>query len=146
MTDAVSKDSLRIPGHGLSPRKVFLREFRAAAKAGDAIAISGGAEARSARTWYHAGRALCGFVQKFSLPAPLITPLQGGGLGAEWHEWGLNIELRFRPHEDSASYRRVYALIEDAHGEIGSSYNYDNDFSKTRVALRELAARRGKAR
>lgn len=77
------------------------------------------------------------FLQAYAmvLGAPLITPLQGGGLSAEWHEHGLNIELRFRKDRD------VFAVIEDARGEIEAFMARDPDLDHAAQALNILVQR-----
>lgn len=77
------------------------------------------------------------FLQAYAmvLDAPFIAPLQGGGLSAEWHEHGLDIELRFRRHRD------VFTVIEDARSEIGPFMARDRDFEHATRALNLLAQR-----
>ena len=58
------------------------------------------------------------------LPPPLALPLQRGGIGFEWHSHGLNVELRFRGPFD------VYAVVEDADGEVESFRGSDPLFIK----------------
>jgi hypothetical protein len=74
-------------------------------------------------------------ILSIELPTPLILPLQNGGIGVEWHDCGLNIELRFRKPYD------VYAKIEDALEEIPSHYGRDSNLIQTRTALFKLCNR-----
>lgn len=69
------------------------------------------------------------------LEAPLITPLQQGGVCAEWHEFGLNIELRFRSSRD------VFVVIEDARSEISQFMAKDLDLEHATHALNLLSQR-----
>ncbi len=70
-----------------------------------------------------------------AVDAPLLTPLQGGGLGAEWHAFGLNIELRYRGPYDT------YVLIEDVRGRLETRASRGVSFEAVRGALEELARR-----
>jgi hypothetical protein len=80
-------------------------------------------------------QSLAPLIATLELPAPLMLPLQNGGIGAEWHTSGLNIELRFRrPYE-------VYAVLEDAENVIKEYHGRDPDLVQTRFVLSELRAR-----
>jgi hypothetical protein len=97
-------------------------------------------EEPSADTWTAAFNALHHFLAgPFAelLDVPLISPMRFGGLSAEWHASGLNIELRFRRPGD------VYAVIEDARGEIESYWGSDPDLFRAAEAIAKLAARSG---
>jgi hypothetical protein len=50
--------------------------------------------------WGLALTVLVGLGRSLDVSTPLMTPLQLGGLAAEWHEHGLNIEIRFRGAAD----------------------------------------------
>ena len=67
--------------------------------------------------------------------SPMMLPLQGGGVGAEWHDFGLNIELRFRNVYD------VYAEVEDARGIISEHHGRDPHLRLVQPALREFSRR-----
>lgn len=69
------------------------------------------------------------------LDAPLITPLQQGGVCAEWHEAGLNIELRFR------GFHSVFTVVEDARNEIGPYMANDPYLDHATRALNLLSQR-----
>lgn len=87
------------------------------------------------QTYFYAVSVLAPFIIEMELPVPLILPLQNGGIGAEWHDHGMNIELRFRnPYH-------IYAVLEDARGVIQPFYGRDPRLVRTRAALRELATR-----
>jgi hypothetical protein len=95
-------------------------------------------EAPEADTWNAAHLALSAFLAgplSEALGVPLISPMRRGGLSAEWHERGLNIELRFRGPTD------VYALIEDVRGVIEDFRGRDPHLARTAGAIAELAAR-----
>lgn len=86
------------------------------------------------QTLQYAVQSLTPLIASFELPTPLVLPLQNGGVGAEWHMSGMNIELRFRKPYD------VYALLEDARGTI-SFRGRDPDLVQVGHALRELSTR-----
>jgi len=66
---------------------------------------------------------------------PLIPPLRDGGVVMEWHERGLNIELRFRAGS------APYVLVEDAMRIVPDHHDRDPDLGHAAVALRELPCR-----
>jgi hypothetical protein len=74
-------------------------------------------------------------IATLELPPPLMLPLQNGGIGAEWHASGLNIELRFRKPYD------IYAVLEDARNVIKEYHGRDPDLVQTRPVLSQLRAR-----
>jgi hypothetical protein len=86
------------------------------------------------QTLQYAVQSLVPLIASHELPAPLILPLQNGGIGAEWHTSGMNIELRFRKPYD------VYALLEDARGNT-PFHGRDPDLVHIRPALRDLSRR-----
>jgi hypothetical protein len=87
------------------------------------------------QTYFYAVEVLAPLIIAMELPVPLILPLQNGAMGAEWHNHGLNIELRFRNPYD------VYAVLEDARDAIQPFYGRDPFLVETRAALRELSTR-----
>jgi hypothetical protein len=87
------------------------------------------------QTWIYAIQSLAPLVMSLKLPPPLILPLQNGGIGAEWHTFGINIELRFRKPYD------IYAVLEDAQGAFPTYHGRDPDLVHARSALRELGTR-----
>jgi hypothetical protein len=66
---------------------------------------------------------------------PLVNPLQLGGVSCEWHELGMNIELRFRGLAD------IYAIIEDARGDLLEFRGRDPELRHAMDALRVLVER-----
>jgi hypothetical protein len=95
-------------------------------------------EAPDPDTWTAAHLALTAFLAgpfAEALDVPLISPMRRGGLSAEWHERGMNIELRFRGPRD------VYAVIEDARGAIEDFRGRDPDLARAADAIAELAVR-----
>lgn len=87
------------------------------------------------QTYFYAFSVLAPPVVTMELSVPLILPLQNGGIGAEWHDHGMNIELRFRnPYH-------IYAVLEDARGVTQPFHGRDPGLVQTRAALRELATR-----
>jgi hypothetical protein len=87
------------------------------------------------QTLLYAIQSLAPLIISFQLPPPLILPLQNGGIGAEWHTSGMNIELRVRKPYD------IYAVLEDAQGAIPQYYGRDPDLVHARAALCELSTR-----
>ena len=87
------------------------------------------------QTYFYAVEVLAPLIFAMELPVPLILPLQNGGIGAEWHDHGMNIELRFRnPYH-------IYAVLEDARGEILPFHGRDPHLVRVRVALQEFTTR-----
>jgi hypothetical protein len=113
----------------------FLRCFTDSVELSKSMAAEGEAAPLNLQTWSYAAQQLNSLVHNFDLPMPLLLPLQNGGLGAEWHEKGLNIELRFR------SPYNVYAVLEDAKGKVGTFQDYDVNLERSRAALQELGLR-----
>jgi hypothetical protein len=87
------------------------------------------------QTLVYALQTLVPLITSLKLPTPLILPLQSGGIGAEWHTSGMNIELRFRKPYD------VYAVLEDARGAVASFHSRDSNLVHARSALHELSNR-----
>jgi len=87
------------------------------------------------QTLLYAIQSLVPLVVSLKVSPPLILPLQNGGIGAEWHTSGMNIELRFRKPYD------IYAVLEDARGAIEPFHSRDPDLVHTRSALCELSTR-----
>ena len=58
-----------------------------------------------------------------------------GRLSAEWHERGLNIEIRFRENDDP------YVVIGDARAKVANHRGPDSDLMKAKAAIAELAIR-----
>jgi len=87
------------------------------------------------QTFSYAIQSLVPLIASLQLPPPLMLPLQSGGIGAEWHTGGMNIELRFRKPYD------IYAVFEDARGAIEPFHNRDPELVRARAALRELSTR-----
>ena len=87
------------------------------------------------QTYFYAVEVLAPLIIAMELPVPLILPLQNGGIGAEWHDHGMNIELRFRnPYH-------IYAVLEDVRGEILPFHGRDPHLVRARVALHEFTTR-----
>ena len=87
------------------------------------------------QTLLYAIQSLAPLVMSLRLPPPLILPLESGGIGAEWHTSGMNIELRFRKPYD------VYAVLEDVRGATTPFYGRDPDLVHTHPALQQLSRR-----
>jgi hypothetical protein len=87
------------------------------------------------QTVAYALQILLPLIMSLNFPTPLILPLQSGGIGAEWHTSGMNIELRFRKPYD------IYAVLEDARGVVLSFHSRDPNLVYARAALRELSNR-----
>jgi hypothetical protein len=65
----------------------------------------------------------------------LILPLRNGGIGVEWHDRGLNIELRFRAANET------YVVIEDAMDGVRTYHGRDPEFVHAELALGGLQRR-----
>ena len=87
------------------------------------------------QTFIFAVQSLLPFVVSLALPCPMVLPLQNGGVGAEWHDLGMNVELRFRKLYD------VYAVVEDAHNIVLHYHGRDPYLQNVEPALRELSHR-----
>jgi hypothetical protein len=87
------------------------------------------------QTYFYTVEVVEPLINKMKLPVPLILPLQNGGIGVEWHDHGMNIELRFR------NPFHVYAVLEDARGKVSPFHGRDPHLVQARVALREFIAR-----
>jgi hypothetical protein len=85
------------------------------------------------QTWQYAVQSLEPLIASLELPIPLILPLQNGGISAEWHAAGMNVELRFRKPYD------VYAVLE-GRGDP-TFHGRDPDLGRARDALRNLSRR-----
>lgn len=122
----------RRPAQGRMER--FFRALKDAIELADTMAAEGEGGPLDTQTVAYAVQALAPLIATTEV-APLILPLQNGGVSAEWHTAGLNIELRFRkPYE-------VYAVLEDARRAISAHHGRDPHLVQTRVALRELCNR-----
>jgi hypothetical protein len=87
------------------------------------------------QTFVYAIQSLVPLIAALKVPSPLILPLQSGGIVAEWHTGGMNIELRFRKPYD------IYAVLEDARGVIEAFHGRDPDLVRAHPALGELSTR-----
>ena len=90
-------------------------------------------EPPNVKVWDRAIESIASFIGR--VPAPLVIPLQQGGLSIEWHSEGLNIELRFRESLDP------YVLIDDARGEECQWRGRDQALRFAKKALCRLASR-----
>jgi hypothetical protein len=116
-----------------------LDEFRAALSEAIELSVTYVSEDEAApidnQIFTYALKVLTPLFIKWEMPAPLVLPLQNGGIGVEWHVLGMNIELRFRyPYH-------IYAVIEDAHNAISPYSGRDPDLLLSQSALAELSAR-----
>jgi hypothetical protein len=87
------------------------------------------------QTVVYAVQCLLPYIKSLKLPCPVILPLQNGGIGMEWHDAGMNIELRFRHVYD------VYAVVEDAQSILRGYHGRDPSLYHAEIALRELSSR-----
>ncbi|MGH7072507.1 MAG: hypothetical protein ACREFO_21205 [Acetobacteraceae bacterium] len=109
------------------------RAFEEALWLATEMAAADEAEPPDPNIWESAWRFAVG--DQGSAPIPLITPLQLGGVSVEWHEHGLNIELRFRGVTDT------FTLVEDIRGELHDFAKRDPGLKEASLALRTLATR-----
>lgn len=120
-------DPLRMEG--------FVRALNDAIELAEVMVAEDESAPLNPQTLIYAAQILAPLVVALKLPPPLMLPLQNGGIGAEWHVFGMNIELRFRrPYE-------VYTVLEDALGAIPPYHGRDPYLVQARSALRELRAR-----
>jgi hypothetical protein len=124
---------------GRSVRATLVEEFGKALIEAIELSKTMVAESEAAplndQTYFYAFNVLAPLIIAMELPVPLILPLQNGAIGAEWHDHGLNIELRFRNPYD------IYAVLEDARDAIQPFYGRDPFLVETLAALRELSTR-----
>lgn len=66
---------------------------------------------------------------------PLAYPLQLGGLSLEWHENGINLEIRFYSED------KIYVVVEDAKRDLEEFHGQDKGFLKAQHALEALVSR-----
>jgi hypothetical protein len=129
------------PLTAIVPKQVQERIERFVAALNEALELSSSmvaseeADPLASDTLEYAIQSLLPFIMALEMPPPLILPLQSGGIGAEWHESGINVELRFRKPYD------IYAVLEDAKGVFGPFHNRDPELVHARSALRELSTR-----
>jgi hypothetical protein len=113
----------------------FAEAVNEALELSNTMAASEESDPLDEQTFLYAIQSLVPLIMSLKLPPPLILPLQSGGIGAEWHTGGMNIELRFRKPYD------IYAVFEDARGAIEPFHSRDPDLARARSALRELSTR-----
>nr|WP_294509225.1 hypothetical protein [uncultured Rhodopila sp.] len=101
----------------------------------EAMVVAGDAEPIDQTILADTVRLLLPAISSLGLPSPVVLPLQNGGIGAEWHERGMNIELRFR------GLSGVYAVIEDARGIVPEFHGRDPSLQHAVSALQEFARR-----
>jgi hypothetical protein len=119
--------------HSIQRKRELLDTYSSAVEMAIEMAAADEMDPPSPETWGFAFLALLRFAVQLQLP--LLNPLQLGGLSAEWHELGMNIELRFRGVDD------VFVVIEDAYGEIPEFQGRDPTLEKIAAALGCLAVR-----
>lgn len=111
----------------------FAAAFNAASELASEMVAADEIDGPDPDIWNSAWTSLSPFAAK--LAAPLVNPLQLGGVSCEWHERGMNIELRFRGRDD------VYTVVEDATGEAPEFFGRDAGLRRAVNALRILVAR-----
>jgi hypothetical protein len=113
------------------------RDFFDAIKAGASLAIemamADEMDAPDFDIWKSASIRLIPYVGQVS--PPLVHPLQLGGVSFEWHDAGLNIEIRFRGPQD------IFVVIEDARGEVAEFMGKDPWLTEAMPALFALMSR-----
>jgi hypothetical protein len=119
--------------NGRAHRRELFEGLMAAADTAFELAAEDEADPPSASVWAYARVALERLGE--SVSTPMFTPLQLGGISAEWHEHGMNIELRFRGVQE------VFVVIEDAKGELPDFHGPDPKLTAAASALRHLADR-----
>ena len=125
----------RVPKAVQNRIEKFVEAVNEALELSNAMVASEESDPLDPQTFIYAIQSLIPLIAALKLPSPLILPLQGGGVGAEWHSEGINIELRFRKPYD------IYAVFEDARGVIEPFHGRDPDLVRARTALGELSTR-----
>ena len=111
----------------------FLEAFTTGFRLALDTAAADEADPPAIETWTKALEKLRPFAHL--LPPMLVSPLQLGGVSCEWHELGINLELRFRGLTD------IFAVIEDARSELTEYYGPDAELLHAGEALAVLAQR-----
>jgi len=114
-------------------KRDFFDAIKVGANLAIEMAIADEMDAPNFDLWKSASIRLIPFVGQVS--APLVHPLQLGGVSFEWHDAGLNIEIRFRGPQD------IFVVIEDARGELPEFMGKDPWLSQAAPALFSLMAR-----
>jgi hypothetical protein len=140
-SDAPQQSLSEQPLTALVPKPVrdriekFTEALTDAFELSDTLVASDEGDPLDHQTLLYAIQSLVPLLLSLKLPPPLILPLQSGGIGAEWHTSGMNIELRFRKPYD------IYVVLEDARGAIEPFHSRDPDLVRARSALSELGTR-----
>jgi hypothetical protein len=124
-----------IPDAGQDRLERFIDALNDALQLSHTSAASDEGDPIDHQTLTYAVQSLAPLMVSLELSPPLILPLQNGGIGAEWHTSGMNIELRFRKPYD------VYAVLEDARGIISPFHSRDPELVNASSALSELGKR-----
>lgn len=111
----------------------YLLSFEDGWELARAMAAADEADPVNVNVWCAAEKAFSDLAEH--LPAPLVHPLQLGGVSVEWHAAGLNIEVRFRGTDD------IFVIVEDARSDASKFYGSDPTLKHAGSALRELARR-----
>lgn len=122
---------------GIKARARKIKDFFEALQAGILLAISLVADDEidvpDLNLWKSTISKMLSYAGQIS--APLVHPLQLGGVSFEWHDAGMNIEIRFRGEQD------IFVVIEDARQEIPEFYGKDPSLHKAGQALGTLIRR-----
>jgi hypothetical protein len=126
-----------MPPSAIKEREKKKRDYLDAIVAGAKLAVDMFAademDAPDFDLWKSAAIKMIPYVGTIS--APLVHPLQLGGVSFEWHDAGLNIELRFRSELD------IFVVIEDARSEIPEFLGKDPFLTNAVAALDALIRR-----
>lgn len=139
--DPTLRNLMLSPGSTLgsdSPRQwgrinAFRNAFIAGLESARDIVADDAADPPDISIWNKAIDALSPYAGDVS--PPLVTLLQLGAVSIEWHDQGLNIEVRFREDRDP------FVVIEDTRDECDRYYGRDRGLIRVRTALAVLSRR-----
>lgn len=115
--------------------EAFSNTIREVVELSNAMVVEGEGDEIDLYVLQYAVQSLSPFIVALSLAPPIMLPLRNGGIGAEWHDHGMNIELRFRRLFD------VYAVVEDIRGIVPAYHGRDPLLRHADAALREFHRR-----
>ncbi len=128
-----------VVGQGINPgspqRLVGLREAVADAKIFAGLLVEEGEDPPDPTIWAWAVNRLEAIATRYDVSVPNLSPLERGRISAEWHDAGIDIELRFRRPGD------VYLVLSDARRVVEAFEGRDPLLEKAYAALQEFAGR-----
>ncbi len=122
-----------VPPEQWSAIWAFARAFYVGLDCAADLAAEDLADLPNETVWESALSALQDFAP--FVPAPLVTPLQLGGVSIEWHIHDIDIEVRFRANHPP------FVLVDDVRNECPAFRGQDPLLNKVISALKLLAQR-----